>query len=100
MPVFHVLMCRTLLNSIQDIMWHPCLPCHFNISPPALRISETRRTSFFRLHGSPSVPGPRYTQDFDSVDKRCVCATTAETAAAEFCPEVNSAAVVVRAALC
>lgn len=52
--------------------------------------------SLFYCHRSPSVPGPRYTQDFDSVDKRCVCAAAA--AEQGFCPELNSAAAVVRAA--
>lgn len=49
----------------------------------------------FPLHCSPSVPGPRYTQDIDLVDKRCVC--NRNSSRAGVCPEMNSVAALVRA---
>lgn len=71
--------------SISDVTWRPALklPCHFDMCA-----SVTLRPPLFHRHCSPSVPGPRYTQDIDSVDKwyACLCVCV--------CPEMNSAAVV------
>lgn len=55
---------------------------------------------FVCLHCSPSSPGPRYTQDFHLVGKQCVHNRNSNSSRAGFCPEMNSAAAVVRAAHC
>lgn len=76
------------------------LLCRVGGSTPPPCIGEPLRTSLFRLHYSPSVPGPPVTPEtlIWSTNGVRAAAVAAAAAAAGFYPEMNSAAAAVKAA--